>query len=573
MREVKPRQIEFFCVAAVLLFTSLVYLPSVSFGFVADDTSQILANSHIHSAQYIPTYFTSHVWAQVAMNPGEQPAPYYRPVFLMWLLGNYLLFGYGTAGWHASVVLLHVLVTLLVYALAKRLTSDWRIAAAAALLFGVYPVHIEAVDWVSGASEPIMAAPFLAAIICYIESLRSRRSALWLALSVACYAAAIYAKETAIVLPAILIAYELLPRGNRNYRTIAGRVAWFAGITVVYLAMRSYALRGIHARDVPVSTFLFTLPSAGAFYIRHLLLPIHLSFFYNLSYVRGFQAAAVLAPLGWICLVLGFLLAWARVNRIAAFAAFWAAITILPPLYLPAFLQYELVHDRYLYLPSVGFCLLAAMAAAGIASAFPRWRWAAAGAVAVCALAYAALTVHQGTYWANEAALFTRSFEIGNQNWSAERNYAYALSRSGRCTEALPMLTTFAQRDSNDSKSMFALGSCYFHLGRLDEAESMMRLTAALAPHYQQPHLVMAVIKLQQGRLKEAADNWNDAVRSQGSNEELSVHYVHGEILKAQGDLLDAAEEFRKELQIQPGNREILSELASVESPGVLGYQ
>lgn len=583
MREVRSRQFELISIAALLLCTLAVYLPSVSFGFVADDTSQILANYHIHSPEYIPAYFTSHVWSQVAMSPGERPAPYYRPVFLLWLLGNYSLFGYATAGWHLSVVFLHVLVTLLVYFVARRVLSEWWMAAAAALLFGLHPVHIEAVDWVSGASEPIMAAPFLAAVLCYIQASRAPRSVLWMSAALASYAVAIFAKETAIVLPLILIAYDLLlrvPSGdNRKFPELAKRMLGFAAITAGYWAMRSYALRGVHVNPLAPSTFALTFPSAVWFYISHLLAPVRLSFFYNVAYVGSLSFSAVLFPLLAAGLVLAFVALWARYNRVAAFAAFWACISILPPLYLPAFLRYELVHDRYLYVPSVGFCILAAMALASIAQFVAGRRYAAAlpavslALAGMLAFAYAVLTLRQAGYWSNEASLFTRSFQIGSANWSAERNYVYALSRSGQCGEALPLLQTFQQHDPEDAKASFALGSCYFHLGQLDDAELMMRRTAQLAPHYQQPYLVLAAIRLSQRRVDDAANEWRAAVRAQGPNEELSVHYVHGEILKAQGDFLDAADEFRKELQFQPGNPEILSELASIEGQTAITNQ
>ncbi len=98
------RRVESLCVAALLLCAVAVYLPALNYSFVADDSSQILANQHIHSPQYLPAYFTSHVWAQISLTPGEQPAPYYRPVFLIWLLFNYLLFWPSPAGWHASAI-------------------------------------------------------------------------------------------------------------------------------------------------------------------------------------------------------------------------------------------------------------------------------------------------------------------------------------------------------------------------------------------------------------------------------------------------------------------------------------
>jgi protein O-mannosyl-transferase len=256
---------------------------------------------------------------------------------------------------------------------------------------------------------------------------------------------------------------------------------------------------------------------------------------------------------------------WARISRVAAFAAIWAIVTLLPPLDLPAFLRYELVHDRYLYLPSIGFCMLLALGLRRLITASTAGYKATFAAAAAIALAYAALTLGQSAYWSNEAALFTRSFQIGNHNWSAERNYAFALARSGKCGDVVDLLSAFVDENPNDSKATFALGSCFFHLHELHDAERMMLRTSLLEPRYQQPYLVLAAIRLQQGRIDDAETDWRAAVGAQGPNEELSLHYVHGEILKARGDLLDAAKEFRRELEVQPGNAEILSELESVQ--------
>jgi protein O-mannosyl-transferase len=278
------RKLEVACVLALLVITALVYAPTLTYTFVADDSSQILANTHIHSWRYLPVYFTSHVWSQIALAPGDHAAPYYRPLFLLWLLLNYSVFGYAVAAWHASAVLLHTAVTFLVYLLTRRLVRHWPLALTAALFFGLHPVHIEAVAWVSGTTESVMAAPFLAAVICYIETSRAERRTLWVTAAAAFYFAALLAKETAIVLPAILIAYDLLLREPRESRGIAAalrRMALFVLVAAVYWAMRANALRGIHVNDVPAAAFLNTLPAVIWFYTAHLLAPVGLSFFYN----------------------------------------------------------------------------------------------------------------------------------------------------------------------------------------------------------------------------------------------------------------------------------------------------
>src|SRR5215471_1578619 len=94
--------------AAVLAATLLVYLPTLMYPFAADDASQILGNPRIHSWQYVPEYFRSHVWAHLGLSDGARGAAYYRPLFLLWELVVWQIFGSSAAGWHLSALILHV---------------------------------------------------------------------------------------------------------------------------------------------------------------------------------------------------------------------------------------------------------------------------------------------------------------------------------------------------------------------------------------------------------------------------------------------------------------------------------
>ena len=104
---------------AVAMVTFIVYIPSLGFDFVYDDYAQIVETKQLNSWRMIPHYFTGHVWAW--KSPGT-PGPYYRPVFLLWLLANQTLFGASAFWWHLTSVLTHVAATLLLFALVSRLT-------------------------------------------------------------------------------------------------------------------------------------------------------------------------------------------------------------------------------------------------------------------------------------------------------------------------------------------------------------------------------------------------------------------------------------------------------------------
>ena len=205
----KPRLI----LIAVLLVTGAVYLPACGYQFVYDDHGQILDNQYALTWSWLPHYFTSHVWSSKQL-----AAPvYYRPLFLVWLLLNYQLFGVNPAWWHLTTVLAHVLATFLVYRLAVKLFDDPWPAGIAALLFGLHPVHIESVTWVSGVSEPLVAVFLLSALIFYLRSRdpADARARTWLPVSLALAGTALLAKETALILPLLIFGHAaFFPSGK-----------------------------------------------------------------------------------------------------------------------------------------------------------------------------------------------------------------------------------------------------------------------------------------------------------------------------------------------------------------------
>ena len=155
-----------FVIAAVLLLTFMAYFSTLGYEFVYDDQGQIVENSFIKSWSFAPQYFTKHVWSHIHT---DQAGDSYRPVFLLWLLINRTLFGLSPFLWHFAVIAVHLLVTLLVYILARRLVKDELTAIMAALIFGLHPVHIEAVAWISGVTEPLLALFLISAFLFYMD--------------------------------------------------------------------------------------------------------------------------------------------------------------------------------------------------------------------------------------------------------------------------------------------------------------------------------------------------------------------------------------------------------------------
>ena len=354
----------------------LAYVPTLGFQFVYDDEPQIIQNPAIHAWRYFPHYFTSHAWAELYPNVSGN---YYRPLFLLWLRLNHAMFGLNPEGWHLTTVLCHVAATYMVFVLVRRLAASPWIAFSAATLFALHPVHIESVAWVSGVTDPLMAIFLIGGFLAYLRFREGKRW-VWMALALLLFALGLLEKETAAVLGPLVFVYAWLYAEQRSWISrlalaLKQSLPFFA-LTILYLALRAHVLRGLSHSVTPMAwtTMVLTEPSIVWLYFRHLLFPVGISGLYGLPYVDSSASAAFVVPAGLLgALILA--LAWGirRLEdvRLALFACGWMVLPILPVLWLRAFGEGDIAHDRYLYIPSIGFVLLVSLCLAKVAG---HWR-------------------------------------------------------------------------------------------------------------------------------------------------------------------------------------------------------
>jgi protein O-mannosyl-transferase len=505
----------------VLAITFLAYAAVSGFGFVYDDEGQIVHDSFVQHWHFFPAYFVSHVWQYVVPHVGGN---YYRPVFLTWLLLNFKLFGLHAAGWHLAVVFLHLVVTYQVYRLGAILLDNEPAALVAAALFGLHPVHIEAVAWISGATEPLAAVFILGSLLSYIAFRARGRHATYV-LSLVCFCLAMLTKETAVLVPVVLFAHDLLlgrevmfGPGGRIRKSVP-RLAPFALLLGGYLIARLHALHALTRRivDLDLRTTLLTIPSVLAFYARLLLVPTRLSAFYDTPYITT-PRPALLPGIGCVVVAgIAATLLWRFRSRVAGFAVVLLLFPLLPLMNLSVFPQGEIAHDRYLYLSSIGFALLLGLLTRVIAKNAGRDRqrvWIGC-VMAICVL-YFYGTLTQSLYWANDLVLYVRGVQIAPNNliartdlgtelmargktdlalaeyrdvlrrdpqyWLARYNLGYAEYSANDCGSAVHDLEVAAAEVPTDAETMFYLGHCRFQLGDRRTGIAFMRHGIELDP-------------------------------------------------------------------------------------------
>jgi len=471
----------------VLAVTLLAYSAVSSFQFVYDDDGQIVHDSFVQHWRYLPAFFTTHVWQYVTP---YVPGNYYRPVFMIWLLLNFKLFGLHPGAWHLAVLALHLVVTWQVYRLVLRILGNEPAALASAAIFGLHPVHVEAVAWISGATEPLVAMLMLASLLSYM-AFRERKRARDYAISLAWFCLALFAKEPAVLVPVLLFAYDVLvpheaaQRVAERIRSSLARLIPFALLLAGYLAARFHALRGLGHQTTVVSlkTSLLTVPSLLVFYVRLLLLPVRLSAFYETDYVTSLKAALLptLLCLAMAAFAVGMLWRWR--SRPATFALLIVVLPLLPLMKLSVFLRGEIAHDRYLYLPSIGFALLVGLLFRSVYGRDIAWeRKVAIGTLLVVLALYFGGTMGQSLYWADNLVLYARGVRIAPNNLIARTDLGNELLGRGRIEDALAQYRNVLHRDPQFWLARYDLGYAEYSTNDCERASRDLQLAS-----YQNP--------------------------------------------------------------------------------------
>jgi tetratricopeptide (TPR) repeat protein len=492
---------------------AIIFLPTLWYGFVWDDRYAIVDNPSLGSWRYL----ARHLWG-----PIDPSTDMYRPVVGIVLFLESRLFGLHPWGYHLTSVLLHALACALVYRLALQLSQKTSVALFAGLLFAASAVHLEAVAWVSTVAEPLVASIILAGLCCYLQY-RRQRGTRWLLAICGCLFLGLLTKETALVLPLLIAAFEL-NFGERSFRRLKGDLPLIAGLSgalLIYVILRRLAYTKVIQNEshLPFSTLVYTWPSLRLGYFRHLLLPVPLSPFYDSEYVAGANAAFWLPLLGLaaIAAAVYFGSRYLANGSLIRFCAMATAIAMIPVLDLNIFQFREILHDRFLYVPSVFFALL--LAEALLAGNGAEAMEPAAGAkgtgrslygmLAACAvlLNIAALLI-QSPVWKNDRSLFAYALRIAPNNPRPAFTLALDCLDRGDLSGAEALLQHVV-RLVPAPRALLLLGQTRLRMGQAAAAEQPLRAAIAVAPERPGQHLALGECLQALGRGKEAIAEFN----------------------------------------------------------------
>lgn len=540
----------------------MVFLPSVQNDFVDwDDHAFVSKNPHLQtisrdSLRWMATTFYLGAWHPLTWLShgvdialwGTNPSPH-RLVNILIHCGNALLF----------CLLCSMLQNVWVERNPERktLAPDSRLVAAvcAAILFGIHPLRVESVVWISERKDVLCSFFFLSSLIAYLEYARRCPSGdrnRFYFLSLGFHVMAALAKPMAMTLPLVLLIVDYFPLfrldRDRWWSCVREKIPFFA-VSAGCVGMNIAATwdGSVPFSYVPPQMRIMNTFYSVVFYLRQSLLPANLVPLYQMD--RGLDyfgwqfvlPALIVFGISAMCLLRAM-----RGDRIWIAGWCYFLVTLAPASGL--FMSYRhAMADRYTYLPTLAMWLMIGLAIAYLwrRCANRNWSLLARGALLLCfvsvSAAYAAKTLDQTKVWKNTETLWTHvlnnsdyvpdlayfamgkiledkdnldeairyyeiAFSLNPENHRFRGRLAVALAKNGSEERALALCNQLVQKESLNPAGYLHLGRVYLQLGRYDEAAEAFQKSLEVAPDYQYAAAMLVATYLKMKRPESARD-------------------------------------------------------------------
>jgi len=528
----------------IVITVFLAYQQSINGGFVLDDDIIVTENPNIKAADGLYRF-----WCTAK----EQD---YWPLTYSTLWIEWRIWGKNSTGYHVTSLMLHILETLLIWIILRRLSIPG--AFLAALIFAVHPVNVESVAWISELKNTMSMAFFLLSILWYIKAdmptanvgmapaklsavhrpvhtfssfiLHPSSFHFWYWLSLAGFALAMLSKGSVAVLPVLLlgIIWWLRPlekkgTGSRPHRpslentpSSEAPIPFFSLIKLDLLRTAPFFLFAVllagvnvwfqaHGTDIVFRSANFTERLLGAgcvawFYLYEAIFPVDLYFIYPMWHIQTgnflwwLPLAATLAVIAALWL---YRKTWAR-PLLFAWGFFCVALAPVAGFTDIGFMRYSLVADRYQHIAIIGVIAL-------VAAGWSIWRrrmrggthWAAIAAAVLAVGSLAFLTWRQNGIYTDEITLYHATLKKNPDCWMVHNNLGFILGVTTHSQKAIDEAIYHFQQAVNLNPN---------YAEAQNNLENMLSKTA-------DAQITQGNLLLQTGRFQEAVESYQQVLR------------------------------------------------------------
>lgn len=554
------------CLALVVAATTAaVHWPALSTQAISFDDNQYLVENRL---------VRNPSWASTGRFLTEVLAPstvggYYQPLTMISLMVDYA--GAGRVDdlrpFHRTSLVLHVLNTTLNIILLYILFGRAIPAALLGLLFGLHPLTVEPVAWVSERKTLLAAFFALWTLLSYVRYAQTRRRA-WYVLALVTLVLALMSKPTTTPLPLLLLLLDFWPLRRFSRTAMLEKLPFLvlAGTSAVITFISQKTTAGVfNPAESSLLRIPLTLCHNIVFYPWKMLWPVNLSSHYPVPKPMVLSQPMVLAGVVGAAILIPFLLASLR--RTPALLTGWLFffVAILPTMGIIGFTD-VIASDKYVYLPVTGLLMIAAWGLGHLWKLGDKELSLGNMAAAAVTLGLAAGEAHATRaylpLWADTIKYSRYMLSLAPQCAQLHNHLADPLGMMGQLDEAIEHFREAVRLQPSYAEARYNLGAALRLRGDIDEALPYLEQAVRDKPKNALAQLNLGLALQAQGRLAEAAVHLREAARLKP--EDLLPHYSLGQVLQSLGELDQAVSCFREALRLSPDNVEARVALAGV---------
>jgi Tfp pilus assembly protein PilF len=585
------------CIIIIILVFS-AYSNSLKNDFVYDDRENIVENFFIKSWSNLPILLQPKRYFSLA----EEIS--YRPVTTFSYFVNYSIFKLNVIGWHLVNITLHSLNGSLIFYLVNAILKNTRIAFLTAILFVLHPIQTEAVNCISFREDLLCFLFFLLSFLFYIRYLKMEHYGLYFT-SVTAYILALFSKEMAIALPLVLALYIFcFDRSKKltSFYSLTGHL----GVTVLFLIGRWSIFKPfgfVVGKDVTIApqypggnlySALCTTTKVIVYYMRLLCYPDRLSLCYDhFPISSSLFEPPVIISLFILLFVLIFAIKKLKDDSTKgiSFAIFYFFITLLPVSNIIPF--GAIMAERYLYIPSLGFCILVATVMDKLMDLKTQTlrfqhltRIISVFLFCLLLIFYTTRIVNRNADWKNEETIWKATLKIFPNCARAHNGLGRYYMAKNDYNSAIVEFEEAVKISPNYVGAYYNLGNLYYKIGEFDKAIEMYRRALNIMPKYLRASIALGLayamkamydeserqfikclemdpqnyivynnlgnVYFKKGLLPEAIEKYKIAIRLLPNY--VDAHNNLGMVYFYKGAYREAANEFEKVLTLSPDN-------------------
>jgi tetratricopeptide (TPR) repeat protein len=594
----------FLCVSILSVYWQVLTFDFISF----DDYMYVRDNPIVRQG----ITFEGIKWAFATMYAGN-----WHPLTWLSHMMDIEIFGLNPGMYHVMNVFIHMASTLLLFYCLRRMTgSIWK-SAVVAFIFGLHPLHVESVAWISERKDVLSTFFWILTMLCYKRYIERRSAASYIAVAV-CYLLGLMAKPMLVTLPFVLLLLDFWPLkrpglivsdevGVSTAKDMKQGIRWsgmlklirekipllliagVASVTTIFAQKGSGAISNLEI--IPLHIRLQNAIISYLIYMEKMVWPSHLAVFYPFPKMIALPMVIISAAT-LIALTLLFVVNISRFPYLIV-GWLWYLGTLLPVIGIIQ-VGSQAMADRYTYVPLIGISIMIAW---GLPQLIDQWRsgrYVLSGILCLIVPLLMWSTWHHTGYWKDNVTLFSHAIDVTKDNYLAHNSLGVALCNRGEFDaginhyiealriypehiQALNNLGAALVKEREYGKSIehfkkaiqldpyfvnahYNLGVALYSLGKVDEAIKEYQEVLQLNPQHSGAFQNIQIALAKQRKISDAIIQLNDALKTEPRN--YMIHCRLAELYQSKGETKEAIGHYENALSINPGTDGVLHALA-----------